>query len=403
MPSRLNLRMIAVRLLLLLAVAAIAVPPVVLTGTAQAVAQERRTLFDLLFGAKRKAKPERPEPRQKSRPRARTVRRSAPQTVQPTAPAKDKLENARIVLVVGDFIGGGLAQGLEAAYTESPGVRVVDRSNGSSGLVRDDYYDWPGNIGAILDEEKPQIVVVMLGSNDRQQMIVDGSRERPRTDAWNKQYEERATTLAKAVRDKGLPLIWVGMPSFKSSSMTTDMLAFNDIYKVVSEREGGEFVDIWEGFVNENGAYVSSGPDINGQTVQLRAGDGINITSAGKRKIAFYAEKPLKRLLGDAVAPGLEQLEPGGIPQVPVTPEGVANIERTAPISFADPELDGGAELLGHATEETPDEIETAAEKLAVEGIAPPAQEGRADDFMLDGRPTAKKPATDETTTAIGR
>ncbi|MCO5060068.1 MAG: DUF459 domain-containing protein, partial [Rhizobiaceae bacterium] len=288
-------------------------------------------------------------------------------------------------------------------YTESPGVRVVDRSNGSSGLVRDDYYDWPGNIGAILEEEKPQIVVVMLGSNDRQQMIVDGSRERPRTDAWNKQYEERATTLAKAVRDKGLPLIWVGMPSFKSSSMTTDMLAFNDIYKVVSEREGGEFVDIWEGFVNENGAYVSSGPDINGQTVQLRAGDGINITSAGKRKIAFYAEKPLKRLLGDAVAPGLEQLEPGGIPQVPVTPDGVANIERTAPISFADPELDGGAELLGHATEETPDEIETAAEKLAVEGIAPPAQEGRADDFMLDGRPTSKKPATDETTTAIGR
>ena len=41
MPSRLNLRMIAVRLLLLLAVAAIAVPPVVLTGTAQAVAQDQ--------------------------------------------------------------------------------------------------------------------------------------------------------------------------------------------------------------------------------------------------------------------------------------------------------------------------------------------------------------------------
>ena len=71
------------------------------------------------------------------------------------------------------------------------------------------------------------------------------------------------------------------------------MLAFNDIYRTAAESAGGEFVDIWDGFVDENGAFVDNGPDMNGQPVRLRGADGINLSKAGKRKIAFYAEKPL--------------------------------------------------------------------------------------------------------------
>src|SRR5690606_5029399 len=99
------------------------------------------------------------------------------------------------------------------------------------------------------------------------------------TEPWLKEYEARAANLAKAVRARGLPLVWVGLPPFKSGSMSADMLAFNDIYRSVSEEAGGEFVDIWDGFVDENGAYAEIGPDINGQRVRLRGSDGINMTS----------------------------------------------------------------------------------------------------------------------------
>ena len=75
-----------------------------------------------------------------------------------------------MVLVVGDFLAGGLAEGLSTAFAENPHVRVVDRTNGSSGLARDDFYDWPARIGELIDAEKPAAVVVMLGANDRQQM-----------------------------------------------------------------------------------------------------------------------------------------------------------------------------------------------------------------------------------------
>src|SRR5690606_877322 len=133
----------------------------------------------------------------------------------PVVPAIEKAEDASRVLVVGDFLAGGLADGLAAAYEKNADVVVVNRSNGSSGLVRDDYYDWPGNIGTLIDEEKPNAVVVMIGSNDRQQMRVDGNREQPRSEAWLKEYEHRATALIKAVRDKNLPLIWVGNLPFR--------------------------------------------------------------------------------------------------------------------------------------------------------------------------------------------
>ena len=92
--------------------------------------------------------------------------------------------------------------------------------------------------------------------------------------------------------------------------MTADMLAFNDFYKSAATANGGEFVDIWNGFVDENGNFITTGPDINGQVVRLRGSDGINLTRAGRRKVAFYAEKPLKKLLGRAADPNIGTLTP---------------------------------------------------------------------------------------------
>ena len=78
--------------------------------------------------------------------------------------------------------------------------------------------------------------------------------------------------------------------------MTASMLAFNDIYRRNIESVGGSFVDIWDGFVDENGVFQQTGPDMNGLPARLRGSDGISFSKAGKRKAAFYAEKPLRLL-----------------------------------------------------------------------------------------------------------
>lgn len=389
-----------IRLTTALFAALIAFAQLLFIYSAPALAQERRTLFDVLFGGKKIERTERTTPTRNS-----GTRRTSNVVRVPEPEAVDKQENARIILVVGDFLADGLAEGLVTAYAQSPGIRIVSSTSGSSGLVRDDYYDWPAAIGPIIEEQKPSLVIVMVGSNDRQQLLVDGSREKVRSAKWTEEYGARAGRLVKEIRARGLPLFWVGLPSFKSSSMSNDMLAFNDVYRGVVEAAGGQFIDIWDGFVDENGAFSSVGPDMNGQRVRLRGSDGINLTRDGKRKVAFYVERPLNRLLGSAAGAGVASLGLEPLTPLDIAPEEIPEITRTSPVALGGAELDGGDSLLGAAGTQLRREPRTPGEKLSMEGIAPPPREGRADNFSAPpyaAVPGAPADAT-ETTTSINR
>jgi len=371
-----------------------------------AMAQEEQnrgwSLRDLLF-PRRSERIEPPLDIQKAKPKAKARKKTPRPPAEPATPVVEKTPDARTVLVVGDFMASGLAEGLDTAFADNAGVKIVSRSNGSSGFVRDDFYNWPEQIKTLIDTEKPAAIVIMIGSNDRQQMRVGDMREQPRSENWTKEYESRTDALGKAIADAKVPFLWVGMPAFRVPKMTSDMLAFNDIYHSAAEKHGGEFVDVWDGFVDENGAFITSGPDMNGQPVRLRADDGINVSTAGKRKLAFYTEKPLAKILG-LPAPGsvVTVSAPAGAPVEAPAPAAVPIIvDRTAPMLLNDPALDGGSELLGAAAlpKANPN---LPGEKLVIEGKAPDASPGRADDFS---RPANVEPpataATADTTTAI--
>ena len=343
--------------------------------------KERKTILEFLFG-KPKRKEVAPEPERK-KPRTVTRKKKKTTTVatKPEPAAIEKLPDAKTVLVVGDFIAGSLGEGLIAAFEATPGIIVERRTNGSSGIVREDYYNWPASLPGLIAETKPALVVISMGANDRQQMTVSGQKEKFRSEAWTKEYEARVSRLATLARDGGKPMMWIGMPAFQSSAMTADMTTLNTIYRASVEKAGGEFVDIWDGFVDENGKFVISGSDINGQQVRLRGSDGINFTKAGKRTLAFYVEKEIRRVLGDAAAdgPGLQ----GDLKDLVVTaPAEDAEITTTQPISLADPALDGGGALLGGAI--IKGNGKSLREKLVEKGEIADAPLGRVDDFRLD-------------------
>jgi hypothetical protein len=301
-------------------------------------------------------------------------------------PVVQKLGDAKKVLIVGDFLASGLGDGLTAAFETSPGVVVEARGNVSSGLVRDDYYDWPEQLPKMIDELKPAMVVVMIGANDRQQMVTDTAKEKFRTDGWFAEYRRRVLSFGKEVTDRKIPLLWVGLPAFESDQMTADAVQMNQLYRNQVESIGGEFVDIWDGFVDENSNFIVTGSDVNGQQVRLRTSDGINLTQAGRRKLAFYVEKPARRILGTQASPDLVRLDESALPGLglPTNP-----VEHTVPISLSDPNLDGGTELLG--ARPPPVTLTKSPRDLLVEqGEMTPAPVGRVDDYRM---PAAKTPA----------
>ncbi|TIT27027.1 MAG: DUF459 domain-containing protein, partial [Mesorhizobium sp.] len=227
--------------ILILAVAVLAVSTAAAFHTPAVAQEEQRrgwSLRDLLF--LRRSERVEPPPRQIQRarpPKARAKKpRAAPRRpAEPTTPIVEKAPDARTVLVVGDFMASGLAEGLDTAFAENNKIRIVVRSNGSSGFVRDDFYNWPEQIKSLIETEKPAAVIVMLGSNDRQQMRVNDEREQPRSEGWDKEYERRTEAFGKAIASAKVPYLWVGMPAFKAPKMTSDMLAFNDIYRSTAE------------------------------------------------------------------------------------------------------------------------------------------------------------------------
>jgi uncharacterized protein len=392
---------------------------------------ERRSVIDLIFGPRRSQEfPPPPPPRaqpapQQQQPARRRASPQAPsggqtrQAATPAAPIVEKAEDARTVLVIGDFMASGLAEGLQEAFANSANVVVVSNTNGSSGLVRDDFYSWPANLPTILEETEPAALVVMLGSNDRQQLSTANGAADLLTDAWKREYAARVDALAAIAETAEVPLIWVGAPAFQSPRMSADILAINQIYRDQMEAAEADFVDIWDGFVDEGGAFITTGSDIQGQQVRLRGSDGINMTAAGKRKLAFYAERPLRRLLegtASATVADIIRADDALIGEVerPRIPELVT---RTAPISITDPALDGATTLLGNGETYAEPELRSPRDRLVEEGLAAAAPAGRADDFRwprravpppaargADARPTPvdAAPRSDERAAAAG-
>src|SRR5215475_14885624 len=117
------------------------------------------------------------------------------------APPPEKRDSIpeRNVMVMGDGMADWLALGLEDAYTEQPDMGVIRKAKNTSGLIRyqpkGDPVDWAAAAKQILAAEKPDIIVIMLGLNDRVAM-----RE-PVAEKSEKSDKDKATDK-KADKDK---------------------------------------------------------------------------------------------------------------------------------------------------------------------------------------------------------
>ena len=87
------------------------------------------------------------------------------------APAKRESIADKNVLVIGDGMADWLAYGLEDAYAEQPDMGVIRKYRTTSGLIkyqpRGEPSDWAAAAKGLLETEKPDVIVVMLGLNDR--------------------------------------------------------------------------------------------------------------------------------------------------------------------------------------------------------------------------------------------
>ncbi len=209
-----------------------------------------------------------------------------------------------------------------------------------------------------------------------------------RSEQWGELYGKRIDEMIGVLKSKNVPVFWVGLPSVRGARATSDMVYLNDLYRGRAEKAGVTYIDVWDGFVDEAGNSNHYGPDFEGQTRRLRAGDGLHFTRAGARKLAHYVEREIRRVMlaraTPLATPGPQEPEPdakeppaAAAPGLPPRPAASPVMSLTAPRGTGDT-------LLGATpVRNTADSVAT---RVLVKGEPIEAPAGRADDFVWPRR-----------------
>ena len=354
---------------------------------------------------------------------------------------------------MGDSMADWLAYGLEDAFSDSPEIGIVRKNKIHSGLLRYEAkgdLDWWHVARDILTKEKPNYVIMMLGVSDRQnirerdlvkeadknakdeQDKKNASQSPPnkdqsddqdqpaviapepqrgksvngiiefRSDKWAEVYSKRIDETIAALKSKGVPVFWVGLPSIRGTKSTADVVYLNDLYRARAERAGVNYIDVWDGFVDEAGKYSNFGPDYEGQMRRLRSGDGVYFTKSGARKLAHYIEREVRRYMSNR---GPVALPSGPVGPLPADAKSTVRpvVGPVVPLTVTP---GNSEELLGGAGSQ-PMHSDATANRVLVKGEPVPAPPGRADDFVWplgsDGKnvpPVASAPAAPASATA---
>jgi hypothetical protein len=220
--------------------------------------------------------------------------------------------------------------------------------------------------------------------------VASGGTFEFQTDKWAEVYGRRVDEMINALKAKGVPILWVGLPSVRGTKSTNDMAYLDEIYRERAEKAGIAYVDIWDGFVDEQGHFTVQGPDFEGQTRKLRTPDGVHFTKAGAMKLASYVDQELRRVMSRGVVPvalpGPDAAAPkpaaavGGRPDVgPVVPlvSGPAGGDRGG---------EHGGDLAGGGRPAQLTSTDPVAAKVLSRGDAIAAPTGRADDYAWPRR-----------------
>jgi lysophospholipase L1-like esterase len=330
-------------------------------------------------------------------------------------------------MVMGDSMADWLGYGLEEAFADSPEIGVVRKSKARSGLIRYEArsdLDWWHVARDLLGKEKVDYVVMMLGVDDRtsiresqvekkkaeaakeaaskeakpeQDAKTDAKPEDDetptiaapepkrgasgviefRTERWEQIYTKRIDETIAALKSKGIPVLWVGLPSIRGTRSTADAVYLNDLFRARAEQAGIVYVDIWDGFVDEGGKFTYMGPDFEGQNRRLRSGDGVHFTKNGARKLAHYVERELRRFMSNRALP---MAMPSGAPELQNAPNEPAARPVAGPVQALTGVASTGNELLGGGGTR-PVHSDPVATRVLVKGEPVAAAPGRADDF----------------------
>lgn len=204
------------------------------------------------------------------------------ETSDPTLIRAPTPSNRLRVAVIGDSLSQGLGPAIEQWF-DPQYARVLSLGRQSTGLSRQDYFNWRNGMRQIVEEFRPDLVFVLLGSNDAQaQVLPSGSEISVGSMEWVNGYRERAELLLREATRAGTHVVWVGIPVVADRWRWEFYRRVNDIYRETAATSPlATYVDSWAAFDAKDGGYTAFVRNERGELQEMRGPDGIHFTPTG--------------------------------------------------------------------------------------------------------------------------
>jgi len=229
----------------------------------------------------------------------------------------------RVVVLTGDsMMAVGLSATLMRQAAGDTNLRIVKAFRSGTGLARPDVFDWMEEYPAMVGPEKPDVVIVSIGTNDGQGFVVGSKVQAFGTEDWRKTYQSRVSEFLALVESSGARVVWVGLPPMRSPALNEKIGVINRIeYTVVSQYPRATWWNSAPFVADEFGQFREFMALSNGRNIHLRADDGIHFSDDGAALMTSVLMKWLD-----------PPLETGS--NVPISGEDAASHDRPVGVAF---------------------------------------------------------------------
>lgn len=195
----------------------------------------------------------------------------------------------KTVLLVGDsMMMEGLGPTLHHRLRLRDNLDVYREGKYSSGLSRPDFFDWPTNLKAMLEKYHPDLLIVSLGANDTQDIVIDKKRYFIDTKAWEEIYLQRSKDFIALADNGKRHILWVSLPVMGKEPYFTRTKLITKLQDEASQTvKNASFVNI-QHLLTENGKYTTFYKNEKNQSIRLRSQDLIHVSSEGGEILTDY-------------------------------------------------------------------------------------------------------------------
>ncbi len=195
------------------------------------------------------------------------------------------IEKPYRVLIMGDSlvaVAGGFGDILEQKLITLEDITVLRKGKVSSGMSRPDYFDWQKESKDLIESFKPNIAIVMMGTNDAQAFeIVENNVKKVLnygTPEWDKEYTNRLKAFNKQLTDNNVRVYFIGLPAMRDEAYGNKIKHINELNQE-AKKDNNQVIFISSEKLLEG--YKAFMPDENGVMRATRLEDGIHLTYFG--------------------------------------------------------------------------------------------------------------------------